>query len=94
MKNNLKTRYRFNFHQAIYKLCCDILTYCQSHVYSVTIDIDIYLKIEEMQWRIQDFPDGGVPNLPENSMEMKKIWPGGRSNFYHVDPPLKCVAMC
>ena len=93
MKNNLKTRYRFNFHQAIYKLCCDILTYCQSHVYSVTIDRDIYLKIEEMQWRIQDFP-GGSAKFSRKQHGNEENLAGGRSNFYHVDPPLKCVAMC
>ena len=41
-----------------------------------------------LQWRIQDFPEGGAPTpgrgqhtiwpiFPENCMKMKKIWPGG-----------------
>ena len=54
------------------------------------------------QWRIQDFPEVGAPNLqgapthdfakfpPKNCMKLNEFGPRGgeRLKFYYVDPPL------
>ena len=52
------------------------------------------------QWRIQDFPEVGVPTLQgaptydfakisQKLHEIERIWTGGvRPNFYYVGPPL------
>ena len=64
----------------------------------------ICLKRTAIQWRIQDFPEGGAPTLgggrqpiiclifPENCMKMKKFWPrGGGARPWRppLDPPLR-----
>ena len=61
------------------------------------------LKVQKIQWRIQDFPEVGeptlqggrqhtiLPNFPKNCMKLKEFGPpgGARPKFYYVDPRLE-----
>ena len=62
------------------------------------------LNITSCQWRIQDFPEEGVPTpwgvptydiakFSQNLHEIERIWiprGGARPKFYYVDPPSGC----
>ena len=63
------------------------------------MDANLYRLYNIMQWRIQDFPEGGAPTYfltnfsrisPKNCMKMKKFCVGGHASLAPppLDPPL------